>query len=201
MRLMMNLGEIDYGDVAIKVMPLLAQSAERFHGAAGKTVAAIANLPDNLIRDIFDAIPVEQKNEIIADFTVEYKERILRTLNDLSTNHKLGLQLADCSIDQNLNIMAEISEIDYVAIVDRFLPMIRDKLLGMGGLVTMFRPVIRNASAEQLCGLLDRFVGDNKEHFLASLVNQNQQRLISAIEDAAQKQDISLKISSIILEG
>ena len=60
--------------------------------------------------------------------------------------------------------------------------------------------VIRNASAEQIVGLLDRFVGDNKEAFLASLINQNQKTIISAIEDAAQKQNIRLKINSILLE-
>lgn len=99
-----------------------------------------------------------------------------------------------------MNIVAEVSKIDYIAIVDRFLPVIRDKLLGMGGLVAMFRPMIHNASSEKIVGLLDRFVGENKEAFLASLINQNHHNLISAIEDAAQKQNIRLKINSIILE-
>ena len=121
-------------------------------------------------------------------------------MNVLSDQYKLGLKLVDCSFDRNLNITAEVSEIDYVSIVDRFLPAIRTKLLSLGGLVAMFRPMIQNASAEQLVGLLNRFVGDNKEAFLASLINQNQQALISAIEDTAQKQNIRLRINSIALE-
>jgi len=200
MKLTIKLDAINHGDVAVKLMPLLAQSAGSFHGAVGKTVSAIANLPDNLIRDIFDAIPENEKNGIIAAYAMEYKDRILSKLNNLSMHHNLGLKLADCLIDQDLTIVAEVSEIDYIAIVDRFLPVIRDKLLGMGGLVAMFRPMIQNASAEQIVGLLDRFVGENKEAFLASLINQNQQNLISTIEDAAQKQNICLKINSILLE-
>lgn len=200
MKLTIKLDEINYGDVAVKIMLLLAQSAGSFRGAVWKTVSAIANLPDNLIRDIFDAIPENEKNGIIAAYAMEYKDRILSKLNNLSMHHNLGLKLADCLIDQDLNIMAEVSEIDYIAIVDRFLPAIRDKLLSMGGLVAMFRPMIQNASAEQIMGLLDRFVGENKEAFLASLINQNQHNLISTIEDAAEKQNIHVKINSIILE-
>ena len=200
MKLTIKMDAINYGDVAVKLMPLLAQSAGSFRGAAGKTVSAIANLPDNLIRDIFDAIPENEKNGIIAAYAMEYSNRILAKINDFSMYHNLGLKLAECSIDQDMNIVAEVSKIDYIAIVDRFLPVIRDKLLGMGGLVAMFRPMIHNASAEQIVGLLDRFVGENKEAFLASLINQNQHNLITAIEDAAQKQNIHVKINSVILE-
>ena len=200
MKLTIKLDAINHGDVAVKLMPLLAQSAGNFHGAVGKTVAAIANLPDSLVRDIFDAIPEDEKNGIIAAYAMEYSNKILAKMNDFSMYHNLGLKLAECSIDQDMNIVAEVSKIDYIAIVDRFLPVIRDKLLGMGGLVAMFRPMIHNASAEQIVGLLDRFVGENKEAFLASLINQNQHNLITAIEDAAQKQNIHVKINSVILE-
>ena len=200
MKLTIKLDEINYGDVAVRAMPLLRHSAGNIHGSVGRMVAAITNLPENLIRDVFNAIPAYEKNTILADFAVEYKSRILKTLNNLSGQYKLGLQLKDFTVDQNLTIAAEVGEIDYISIVDRFLPVIRDKLLGMGGLVAMFRPMIQNASAEQIVGLLDRFVGDNKEAFLASLINQNQQNLISAIEDAAPKQNIRLKINSILFE-
>ena len=42
---------------------------------------------------------------------------------------------------------------------------------------------------------MNQVVG-NKDDFLASLVNQNQKNLIAAVEDAAQKQNIRLKINS-----
>lgn len=201
MKLTIKLDEINYGDAAVRAIPLLRHSAGNIDGSVGRMAVAITNLPENLIRDIFDAIPAYEKNEILASFAVEYKDRILNTLNDFSRHYKLGLQLNDFTVDQNLTIAAEVYEIDYISILDRFLPEIRSKLLSMGGLVVMFRPMIQNASAAQIVGLLDRFVGDNKEVFLASLVNQNQKKLISAIEDAADKQNIRLKISAIVLEA
>ena len=200
MKLTIKLDEINYGDVAVRAIPLLRHSARNIDGSVGRMAVAITNLPENLIRDIFDTIPTYEKNEILAGFAVEHKGRILNTLNNLSVNYKLGLQLKDFTVNQNLTIRAEVGEIDYISIVDSFLPEIRSKLLSMGGLVVMFRPMIQNASAEQIVGLLDRFVGDNKEAFLVSLVNQNQKKLISAIEDAVDKQNIRLKISEIVLE-
>ena len=201
MKLTIKLDEINYGDAAVRAIPLLRHSAGNIDGSVGRMAVAITNLPENLIRDIFDAIHAYEKNEILASFAVEYKDRILNTLNDFSRHYKLGLQLNDFTVDQNLTIAAEVYEIDYISILDRFLPEIRSKLLSMGRLVVMFRPMIQNASAAQIVGLLDRFVGDNKEVFLASLVNQNQKKLISAIEDAADKQNIRLKISAIVLEA
>ena len=200
MKLTIKLDEINYGDVAAKVVPLTAKMKKVDSIAVGMLMDSIAFLPENLIRDIFEAIPTEEKNEIIAEFAIENKARILSRMNALLAQHKLGLKLDDCSFDRNLNITAEVSEIDYISIADRFLPAIRSRLLTMGGLAAVFWPMIQNSSAEQIVGLLNRFVGDNKEAFLISLLNQNQQTLIFAIEDTAQKQNIRLKINSVVLE-
>ena len=200
MKLTIKLDEINYGDVAVKVVPLLAKMRKDDSCAVRKLIHAIGNLPPNLVRDIFDAIPETDKNEIIADFAMEHKTRILDEINSLSKYHKLGLKVDDYTIDRDMTIVSEVSEIDYVAIVSRFLPVIRDKLLSMGGIVAMFRPVIQSASPEQLVGLLERFVGDNKEAFFASLINQNQHTLITAIENVAVRQNIRLKIKSVSIE-
>ena len=65
MKLTINLNEINYGDVAVKMMPLLGKEEMYFSEAVGKTLNAIAALPENLIREIFEVIPAEQKNEIV----------------------------------------------------------------------------------------------------------------------------------------
>lgn len=200
MRLTIKLDEINYGDIAIKSMPLLGQSAQSYPGAVGMTMDAIAQLPEMLIRDIFDAIPVEQKNEIISSFAMEHKDRILHVTNVLSERHGIGVTFADCSVDRELSIVAEVREIDYRCIVDRFLPVIREKLLAMSGMAAfMLRPVIQIAPVDQILGLLDRFTG-SRDAFFASLINQNQQGLISAIEGAAEKQNIRMKIKSVHME-
>lgn len=201
MKLTIKLDEISYGDVAVKAMPFLRQAAQKQNNAVGKTIAAISQLPYDLIYSIFDAIPMERKNEIVAAFVMENKEKILAAINKMSKDYKIGVTLSNYAMNQELGLSAIVSEIDYQTIAERFLPEIREKLLNMGGMVAFLRPVIEKASAEQVCELLDKILGKNKESLIASLINKNQQKLISLIEDAAKKQNIDLKINSIIVEA
>lgn len=200
MKLTMKLDEINYGDVAVRAMPLLAKSVDAF-GAVEMIVAAVSTyLPEDLIRSVFDAIPEARKNEIIAQLALEHKDRILRTVNELSEKYKIGVNLKNLTVDRDLTVVAEIGRIDYTCIVGHFLPVIREKLLALGGMAAiLLRPVIQNANAEQIVGLMDRFVS-NKDDFFASIINQNQERLIGAIEDVAQKQNIRMKIHSVFVE-
>ena len=202
MKLTIKLDEINYGDVAVRAMPLVTQSADACHGAVGMIVAAASvYLPENLIRSSLDAIPEERKDEIIAQFVMEHNDRILRNVNELSEKYKIGVDLKKLTIDRNLTAVAEIRKLDYICIVDRFLPIIKEKMLNIyPSLTFVFHSSIMFASAKQIVSMLGWFPVGNKETFLASLINQNQQNLISAIEDAAQKQNIRLKINSIILE-
>ena len=103
-------------------------------------------------------------------------------------------------MNQELALSAQVSSIDYLCVVDRFLPMVREKLLSMGKITALLRPVIQNASAGRICSLLDRILGTRKNLFLVSLVNNHQQELIRAIEDSARKQNIRLKIHTVCVQ-
>lgn len=166
----------------------------------GEVIAAIAALPGGLIHDIFNAIPVEKKNGIVASLAMENREKVLNIINSLSKENQIGVTLDDFTVNREFEIEAEISEIDYLSIVNSFLPVIRKNLLEMGGMTVILRPVIEHAPAERIVGLLDRFVGDNKNAFMASLINCNQHILISSIENIARSQKIYLEIESIFVE-
>jgi len=201
MKLIIKIREINYADVAVKVMPLLEQAVQKQNNAIGKTISALSQLPQSLIYRIFETIPELQKNEIVAAFAMENRETICRTINKMSQAYEIGVMIDDFTMNPALEIIAVADSVDYLCIVNRFLPMIREKLLSMGGMAAVLRPVIQMASAEQICGLIDRILGERKDAFVASMIQQNQQMLISAIENAARKQDISLKIDSIILQA
>lgn len=200
MKIIVKINEINYGDVAVKAMPFLRKAAQSQNNAVGKTIAAISQLPDDLIYNIFDVIPMEQKNDIVAAFAMENKEKILAAVNKMSKDYKIGVMLSNYALNQELELAAVVSEIDYQTIAERFLPEIREKLLSMGGMVGFLKPVIEMASAEQVCGLLDKILGKNKDAVIASLINMNQQKLISLIEETAAKQNIRLKVASVFLE-
>lgn len=122
-------------------------------------------------------------------------------INKVSEEYTLGVTLSKLIVYKDLELTAAIDRIDYLCLAERFLPMIKEKLLAVGGVVALLQPVIEKASADQICGLLDRIVGSNKDGFAAALINQNQQTLISVIEDAAGKQNIRLKLDSIFAQA
>lgn len=201
MKLTVKFSEINYGDAAVKAMPLLAQAAANQCGTIRETVEAFSQLPEPLIYQIFDTIPVAQKNSILASFAADYRTKILDTINKTSQEHSIGVLLSDFSMSLDMELTAQIRQLDYFSIVDRFLPMIREKLLSMGGMTVVLRPLIKSATAEQICGLMDRILGDNKDSFVASLLDQNQKILIDLIEDAAKKQKIRLRITSLSVQA
>lgn len=200
MKVTIRIREINYGDVALKAMPLMQKVGERKNNATGKIILAISNLPDGLIYDFFDAIPVEQKNEIAAAYATENKEKFLGAANKISADYRVGITLSDYTVDQNLVFTALIEEIDYQTIAEKFLPEIRDYLLSLVSLSGFLKPVVEKASAKQICDLLDKFLGKKKESVIVSLMNKNQLKLISLIEETARKWNIGLKINSIIAE-
>jgi len=71
MKLCAKIRELNYGDVTVKVMPLLGNAAQNHTGTVGKTVAAISLLPEELIHNVFDAIPTEQKNEVVTAYVIK----------------------------------------------------------------------------------------------------------------------------------
>lgn len=200
MKVTIEIQEINYGDVAVKMMPLMARTAQNQNSAIEKTMVAVSQLPDRLFYDIFDLIPLEQKNDIVAAFAMEYKDKILSVANKKSKEHGIGVTLSDYSISRNLEISAVVDEIDYKAITERFLSEIRERLLQMGGVVSLLKPMIRNATAEGIYGLLEKCFGNNKEAAIASLINQHQEKLIEKIEEISETQNVHLKIRSIFIE-
>ena len=200
MNLTIKIDEINYGDVAVKAMPLLREAARKQNGAVGKLLGALTELPEYQISDLLDAISVTVKNEIISDLATEHSNTILRIINDAAYEHQIGVVLSNYTLNRNLVMEIDVHRINYPAVAERFLPVIREKLMTMGGLAILMRPLIAHASAEQICDLMDRFLGDNKNAFVVSLINQNQNTLISAIESAAMEQNIRLKIGKIHAE-
>lgn len=153
MKLTIKLDSIDYGDVAVKLIPMLGQS--RKDGSVGLVLDALSALPEDLIRKVFDAIPQQRKDEIVAAFAMEKKDTLLGMLNDMSREQDLGITLENYRMDSELNIVVDVEKIDYLRMTERFLPMLREKLLTLRTIPSFLKPAIQNATAEQLLKLLD----------------------------------------------
>lgn len=197
MRLYIKIDQIDYADVALVAQGMLEKPFSNRTDAIAMAVYTVSRLSEDLIRDLFNEISNERMSMLLAAFAKEYKCKILSAGNELLVKNHLGAKIDDFDVTPDLKVSVNVAEIDYPSIVERFLPMIKEKLMGMGGAVVLLRPVIQNASAPQVCGLLDTLLGRNKESFIVALVNQYSDKLVSTIEDAAAKKNITLKIGDL----
>lgn len=196
MELILKIHSLNYRDVARKVLPLVKNALGEPQSAAAKTAAVITQLPEDLICSILDAIPQEQKNEILAGFAGENAGRILELANRLSETNGIGVTLSSVTVSNELEVTAVVERIDYPTVFERFLPTVREKLLSLGAVGKMMCFVIHKASAQQLCDLMDRFHVD-KDATAVSLLNQNAHTLATLIREQAEAQGIRLKIDSI----
>ena len=201
MKLYIKIDKINYADIALMAQGMLGKSFTNRTDAIAMAGYAASRLSEGLIRDLFAEISDKRMSAILAAFAKEYKWKILSAGNELLVKNHLGVKIDDFDVTPELEISVNVAEIDYPSIVERFLPMIKEKLMGMGGAVVLLRPVIQNASAHQICGLLDTLLGSNKESFIIALVNQYSDKLVSAIEDAAGKKNIRLKIDELRAVG
>lgn len=200
MTITIKFDDINYGDVIVRAKPILLREAENYRGDATKTMVEIAKLPKNLIYKTFDELSVEKRNELVREFTTESKDLIVSVINTISERNQVGVVISDLSITRDLEMVVVVDEIDYPCVVELFLPKIREKLLSMGKMAVLLRPVIEGASAAKICGLMDQLFGDKKDSFVASVVNQNQGRVIGFLEAIAQKLGIRAEIDSVFIQ-
>lgn len=195
MELSFKIEEINYGDVVVAAKPFLLKTFENRTDAVAMAATTAAGLSPKLIRVMMAEITDEKINQLIAAFAAEYKPQILRAVNELSEKKKLGVQLEDFEVSPGLDVWAKAASIDYPSLVGRFLPVVKEKLLNMGGPAALFRPVIQNASASQICGLMDKLLCGRKETFIVNLINQNAEKLVATVEKKAAQKKVRLKIS------
>ncbi len=200
MKLTVKVEEINCSDLAVRLLPLLYQATEGREDTKSRLISAVAQLPEELLRQMFDAIPEETKRDLLSSGIAEYQEKLLQAANQLLADGRIGLHLAALAADETLEISAVVDQLDYACLVERFLPMLQEKLLSMGGMVKLMHPLIRSATADQMVGLLDHILGERKEAFLVNLINQHSQTLEMLAENAARNERVHLKLAAIVLE-
>ena len=63
MVLKLQINEIDFGDVILKALPVLREKASDDGSAVSKIIAAVTQLPSEVIRTMLDAVPREDSGD------------------------------------------------------------------------------------------------------------------------------------------
>ncbi len=192
MNVYIELVEIHYADVAVKLLPHLRPSGS----AAGLLTEAVSKLPEQVIRTVFDAIPLEKQDEIAAAFLSEHREELCRWATGFLKEQGIGVEIKDVTLSQNLELILQLGDIDYVSLVQTFFASQEKDLAAQEPLDRVL------ASLRMLPGfLLTKAVAamsqERRDEILAALVNRVGDQLLSKLMELARQQNIHLTLKNI----
>lgn len=99
-----------------------------------------------------------------------------------------------------MKITLELTDIDYGALVEFALPLLRGKLAESDSAASQVLARIAQMPPSIAAGMIDFLPQDTKDELAVMLVNQNRDRLITAVTEYAEKKGLSFCTSSCSVE-
>ena len=99
-----------------------------------------------------------------------------------------------------MKITLEINEIDYGALVEMFLPLVREKLAEKESTGSVILAKIAGMPTDIAAKLVDVLPQDTKDEIAVMLVNQNKQKIIETVTEYAAKKGLSFRIDHFEVE-
>jgi len=99
-----------------------------------------------------------------------------------------------------MKITLEINDIDYGALMQQFLPLIRDKLSEQDGTGAAILAKIAEMPPETAGKMVNMLPQKTRDELVLMLINRNQQKIISAAEAMAHKNGFHFRIDEFKAE-
>lgn len=198
MKITMKIQDIRYGDVAVQGLPVLAEKLPQEDTAMNKLLRAIAHLPEDVVYSLFDAIPQQEKNEIVSLLVQENKEKILAYATQFLQEQRIGLTLQNLAVTSGLAVELDVLDIDYGSLVQKLLPLIQDKLAENHDNMANILGKIPAGSPNILLGFLPQKA---KDDIASYLINKAQDQILRFAMKAAANRSIRLKLADLVVEA
>lgn len=198
MKITMNIQDIHYGDVAVQAFPLLTEKLSPEDTAMNKLLRAIAHLPENVVYSLFDAIPQQEKNEIVSLLVQENKEKILAYATQFLLEQRISLTMQNLAVTSNLAVELDVLDIDYGSLVQKLLPLIQDKLTENHDNMASILKKIPVGSPNIILGFLPQKA---KDDIAAYLINKGQDQILRFAMQAAANRNIRLELADLVVEA
>lgn len=198
MKITMNIQDIHYGDVAVQAFPLLAEKLPAEDTAMNKLLRAIAHLPEDVVYSLFDAIPQQEKNEIVSLLVQENKEKLLAYATQFLQEQRISLTMQNLAVTSNLAVELDVLDIDYGSLVQKLLPLIQDKLTENHDNMANILEKIPVGSPNIILGFLPQKA---KDDIAAYLINKGQDQILRFAMQAAANRNIRLELADLVVEA
>lgn len=199
MKIKVNIEELNYGDVAVQAMPIIRSHIEQTDDAMSAILLAVTQLPDPLVHQIFDTVSEQQKNLIVSLLVEENQQTILNGIAAFLDKNQIGVKIGQLCVTEQLEVLLEVTDINYVGLIQKFLPLVSQRLKGGDGAAGLLSRLAGGGihSVQTILGFIPQ---DGKDNLAAYLINLNQQLIAGWIMSEMQNKHIQLKIKEIVAE-
>ena len=96
-----------------------------------------------------------------------------------------------------MEIIITIDEIDYADLVEKFYPLVKDKLQTSDGMSARILSSLAEVPPDRVRKMVDMLPKGVKDDFAIRLLNANKDRLLAKAERLLEEQEIDLTIRSV----
>lgn len=172
--------EINYGDVAIMALSVLDERDLSEKASVRKMVVFVKELPEESIRTLLDMFSKEQLNEFLSLLIAENQEAILRKLEKRMEEKGIGLKVGKLELHTDGEMILFVKDIAYQSILAAVAPKKKKWEIML--------KAMRMSTRDGRNGL---------ETMLLSLINRNQERILSWISHFAAKNGVRAQLDDL----
>jgi len=95
--------DVDYGDIADKVIPMVLQKLNDKDEKTSKLVKILAGmkgLPNKIVKAALSVLPQQTKDELAVHFLSEYKADIVTYINRMAEEKQIAIEIEEVSIER-----------------------------------------------------------------------------------------------------
>ena len=101
MQIKLNLRNIDYGSLAVSLLPLVGDKLREHENPAVRLLSGVAKMPPAMIRGAIDRLPQNTKDEVVALLINHNEERLKAALTAVANSQGISFEISGIEVDSN----------------------------------------------------------------------------------------------------
>ena len=102
-----------------------------------------------------------------------------------------------CQGGPGLEIIIKIDDIDYGAFVERYYPLVKDRIQGGDGMVARMMATLADVPPEKIRSVVNILPKGTKDELAIRLLNANKDKLLNKARKLLEEQDLNVTISDV----
>ncbi len=99
MEIKLKVENIDYGELAVKLLPLVNDKLKESNNAVVKLLSGVAKMPPSIIKTTINALPQENKDEVVAFLINKNKEKIKGAFIKFAHENGIAFDILDIEVE------------------------------------------------------------------------------------------------------